>query len=191
MLNLHVHWGTPQAGEDDVRYDNDRGHKNSYVYDIVKVVDPHTLRLHMPAKVSDQVSYSIGRRSYGKFRVSNCEFFLLDTRGDRQMHDVKHRDKPGLSMIGTNQRGKRQEGQRYVYPEDPAPRQRGVDQRRQKRRGGAGRVGDHAVKAEARVLQRGLILRLRKLAARFREMLAVDRRREAVNIRMPVLLRFV
>ena len=29
MLNLHVHWGTPQAGEDDVRYDNDRGHKNS------------------------------------------------------------------------------------------------------------------------------------------------------------------
>src|SRR5439155_1131256 len=83
---------------------NDRGNKNSYVYDIVQVIDPHAVRLHMPAKATDQVSYSIGRRSYGKFRVSNCEFFLLDTRGDRQMHDVKHRDKPGLSMIGTHQR---------------------------------------------------------------------------------------
>ncbi len=103
MLNLHVHWGTPQAGEDDVRYDNDHGHKNSYVYDIAQVVDPHTLRLHMPAKVTDQVSYSIGRRAFGKFRVSNCEFFLLDTRGERGLHDVKHRDKPGLSMIGLDQ----------------------------------------------------------------------------------------
>jgi phosphodiesterase/alkaline phosphatase D-like protein len=104
MLNLHVHWGTPTAGEDDVRYDNDRGHKNSYVYDIAKVVDPHTLKLHMPAKVTDTVSYSIGRRSYGKFRVSNCEFYLLDTRGERGMHDVKRRDKPGATMIGSDQR---------------------------------------------------------------------------------------
>jgi len=104
MLNLHVHWGGPGAGEDDVRYDNDRGHKNSYVYTIVRVVDAHTLKLHMPAKVTDQVSYSIGRRSYGKFRVSNCEFFLLDTRGDRAMHDVKQRDKPGVSMLGKHQR---------------------------------------------------------------------------------------
>ena len=46
------------------------------------------------------MSYSIGRRSYGKFRVSNCEFYLLDTRGERAMHDVQQRDKPGVSMIG-------------------------------------------------------------------------------------------
>lgn len=104
MLNLHVHWGTPQAGEDDVRFDDDRGHKNSYVYDIKGVVDAHTLKLHMPAKVTDTVSYSIGRRSYGKFRVSNCEFYLLDTRGDRAMHDVTKRDKPGVSMIGVHLR---------------------------------------------------------------------------------------
>jgi len=104
MLNLHVHWGTPQAGVDDVRFDNDAGHKNSAVYDIVRVVDAHTLKLHMPAKVSDEVSYSIGRRSYGKFRVSNCEILLLDTRGDRAMHDIKQRDKPGVSMIGKHQR---------------------------------------------------------------------------------------
>ncbi len=104
MLNLHVHWGTPEAGIDSVKFDDDSGHKNSYVYEIKEVINPHTLRLHMPAKITDQVSYSIGRRSYGKFRVANCEFFLLDTRGDRQMHDVKQRDKPGLSMIGGPQR---------------------------------------------------------------------------------------
>ncbi len=105
MLNLHVHWGTPEAGVNDMVYDNDEGNKNSYVYDIVDVVDRHTLRLHMPAVVDDaDLSYSIGRRSYGKFRVSNCEFFLLDTRGDRDMHDVRERDKPGVSMLGKPQR---------------------------------------------------------------------------------------
>ncbi|WP_390881386.1 alkaline phosphatase D family protein [Thalassoroseus pseudoceratinae] len=104
MLNLHVHWGTPKAGVNDIKYDNDDGNKNSYVYDIVEVVDKHTLKLHMPAKVDDKVNYSIGRRSYGKFRVSNCEFYMLDTRGDRDMHDIRHRDKPGVSMIGKPQR---------------------------------------------------------------------------------------
>lgn len=105
MLNLHVHWGTPEAGVNDLKYDNDEGNRNSYVYDIVEVVDRHTLRLHMPAKVDDpSLSYSIGRRSYGKFRVSNCEFFLIDTRGDRDMHDVRDRGKEGVSMIGRHQR---------------------------------------------------------------------------------------
>ena len=104
MLNLHVHWGTLQAGVNDLKYDNDDGDKNSYVYDIVEVVDRHTLRLHMPAKVDNQVSYSIGRRSFGSFRVANCEFFLLDTRGDRDMHDITQRDKPGISMLGKPQR---------------------------------------------------------------------------------------
>lgn len=105
MLNLHVHWDTPQAGTNDMQYDNDDGHKNSYVYDIVEVVDAHTLRVHMPAKIDDdEISYSIGRRSYGKFRVSNCEFFMIDTRGDRDMHDVTDRGKKGVSMLGKPQR---------------------------------------------------------------------------------------
>lgn len=104
MLNLHVHWGTPQAGVNDMKYDDDAGHPNSYVYDILEVVDAHTLRLHMPAKVTGEVSYSIGRRSYGKFRVGNCEFYLIDTRSSREMHDVRDRGKKGLSMLGSAQR---------------------------------------------------------------------------------------
>ncbi|MCH1508443.1 MAG: metallophosphoesterase family protein [Akkermansiaceae bacterium] len=104
MGNLHVHWGTPEAGVNNLKFDNDEGHKNSYVYDIAKVVDKHTLQLHMPAKVSDTVNYSIARRSYGNFRVANCEFFLLDTRSSRDMHDVTDRGKEGISMIGKSQR---------------------------------------------------------------------------------------
>ena len=58
----------------------------------------------MPAKVSDEITYSIGRRSYGSFKVSNCEYFLLDTRGSREMHDTSDRGKEGLSMLGKTQR---------------------------------------------------------------------------------------
>lgn len=104
MLNLHVHWGTATAGVNDMTFDDDSGNVNSSVYDIAEVIDAHTLRLHMPAKSDDVISYSIGQRSYGKFRVANCEFYLLDTRGDRDMHDVTDRAKPGVSMIGATQR---------------------------------------------------------------------------------------
>ena len=105
MLNLHVHWGTSTAGVNDLKYDVlSEGHPNSFVYDIKEVVDQHTLRLHMPAKATDTVTYSIGRRSYGKFTVSNCDFYLLDTRGARDMHDTTDRGKEGLSMLGTAQR---------------------------------------------------------------------------------------
>ncbi|HIG30004.1 MAG TPA: alkaline phosphatase [Verrucomicrobiales bacterium] len=104
MLNLHVHWGTKEAGVNDMKYDNNDGHPNSYVYDIVKVVDAHTLKLHMPAKVTDEVSYSIGRPSFGKFRISNSEFYLIDTRSSRDMHDIRDRGKKGISMLGKSQR---------------------------------------------------------------------------------------
>ncbi len=104
MSNLHVHWGTPTAGVNEIELDDDSGDPNSRVYDIAEVVDAHTLRLHMPAAASGQQTYSIGRRSYGSFQVANCQFFLLDTRSHRQMHDVRHPDQPGLTMLGYAQR---------------------------------------------------------------------------------------
>jgi alkaline phosphatase D len=104
MDNLHIHWGTPTAGVNDMRYDDDSGDPNSRVYDIVEVVDARTLRLSQPAAATRASAYSIGRRSYGSYRVGNCEFFLIDTRGHRQMHDVRQRDKPGLTLLGRAQR---------------------------------------------------------------------------------------
>lgn len=104
MANLHVHWGKPTDGVNEIRYDDDSGHPNSKVYDIVDVVDRHTLRISPKAVADGTTNYSIGRRNYGRFRVANCEFFLLDTRSHRDMHDVRRRDKPGISMLGKAQR---------------------------------------------------------------------------------------
>ncbi len=104
LSNLHVHWGTATAGVNDMKYDDDSGDPNSRVYDIAEVVDAHTLRLHMPAVTTGQSSYSIGRRSYGALRVANCEIFLLDTRSHREMHDTRNPTKPGLTMLGKQQR---------------------------------------------------------------------------------------
>ncbi len=104
MSNLHVHWGTPTAGINEIIYDDDSGDLNSRVYDIKEIIDAHTLRLHMPAVNTGPSSYSIGRRSYGKVRVANCEIYLLDTRSHREMHDIKEPMKPGLTMLGKQQR---------------------------------------------------------------------------------------
>ena len=105
MLNLHVHWGTPEAGVNDLRFDDDAlGDPNSRVYEIREVLDKHRVRI-FPVPVADgKVHYSIGRRSYGSFRVANCEFFLLDTRGARQMHDTSRPHQPNLTMLGMDQR---------------------------------------------------------------------------------------
>lgn len=102
--NLHVHWGTPNAGIDELRFDAERGDPNAGVYAIEKVLGPHEIRIRPTASSDGEVSYSIGRRSYGRFRVGNSDFFLLDTKSHRQMHDPKNPGKRGLTMLGDAQR---------------------------------------------------------------------------------------
>jgi hypothetical protein len=36
--------------------------------------------------------------------VSNCDYFLLDTKSHREMHDPKNPAKPGLTMLGREQK---------------------------------------------------------------------------------------
>ena len=104
MLNLHIHWGTPEAGVNDLKYDDPSlGDPNARVYRVVEVLDDQRLRITPSAVADGNPIYSIGRRSYGSFRVANCEFFLLDTRGARQMHDITRPAQPGLTMLGLDQ----------------------------------------------------------------------------------------
>ncbi len=102
--NLHVHWGTPNAGVDDIKLDNQPGDPNAGVFEIAEVLDRHRLRIRPAAYADGAASYSIGRRCYSKFRVSNCDFFLLDLKSHREMHDPKDPMKPGVTMHGTAQR---------------------------------------------------------------------------------------
>ena len=102
--NLHVHWGTATAGVNDNALDGVGGDPNAGVYRIVRIIDANRLEIDPPPRANTAISYSIGRRSYYRMRIANCEFFVLDTRGQRQMHDTGEPDKPGLSMLGPVQR---------------------------------------------------------------------------------------
>jgi phosphodiesterase/alkaline phosphatase D-like protein len=104
ISNLHVHWGTRTAGVNDNALDGVGGVPNAGVYRIVKVLDKNRLQIEPPAKADGFDSYSIGRRSYFRMRIANCDFFICDTRGQRQMHDTKDPYKKGLSMLGPVQR---------------------------------------------------------------------------------------
>ncbi len=101
--NLMVHWGGPTAGVNDNALDDEEGDPNAGVYDIVAVIDETHLRVSPPFKADGDQSYSIGRRSYSKTRVSNADIYFLDTRSHRDMHDVTKPEAPGLSMIGDRQ----------------------------------------------------------------------------------------
>ena len=102
--NLHVHWGTTTAGVNDNALDGVGGEPNAGVYRIEEVVDRNRIRVFPSAKEDGTLSYSIGRRSYYKMRVANCDFFFTDTRGQREMHDTREPDRAGLSMLGKDQR---------------------------------------------------------------------------------------
>jgi alkaline phosphatase D len=104
MANLHVHWGTPDAGVNDVELDKKPGDPNAGVYDIVKVLDKNRLQITPAPPKDGQAAYSIGTRTYFRTRVSNCDFFFLDTRTHRQKHDFKNPGKPGVTMLGKQQK---------------------------------------------------------------------------------------
>lgn len=101
LQTLHVHWGTPNAGTPDIE---EEGDPNAGVYRVESVVDKNRLRISPPFKASGTASYSIGRLSYFQFRMSNSDFFVLDTRSHRNLHDLKQPNKPGISMLGREQK---------------------------------------------------------------------------------------
>ncbi|MDX9880466.1 MAG: alkaline phosphatase D family protein [Prolixibacteraceae bacterium] len=87
--NLHIHWG-----------DSKEGAQNAGVYEINEVIDKNTLRISPSPIATENCSYSIGRQLYGKFSLGNCDFYFLDTKSNRPMHDTKNPSKSGLSMLG-------------------------------------------------------------------------------------------
>ena len=101
---LHVHWGGKTAGVNENALDGVGGDKNAGVYEIVKVIGPNKVKIRPAAKANGQASYSIGRLSYYRQRVSNCDFFYLDTRTHRQMHNTRRPAQKGLSMLGRRQK---------------------------------------------------------------------------------------
>lgn len=103
--NLIAHWSTIDAGNmDGYNGDFTGGDPNSRVYEIVEVLDEHRVKINPPASATKKSKYSIGRYSFGSFKVSNCRFILLDTKSHRDVHDIKNPGKKGISMLGKKQR---------------------------------------------------------------------------------------
>jgi hypothetical protein len=80
------------------------------VYQIVQVLDKNKLRIKPAARESGEPVYSIGRRSYYRKRVANCDFFFLDTRSHRHKHDFRQPTRVGISMLGAEQKAWLMEG---------------------------------------------------------------------------------
>jgi phosphodiesterase/alkaline phosphatase D-like protein len=102
IANLHIHWGGQRAGVPPGQ-NAGPGNPNSGVYSIVTILDKHRLRITPGATQNGPCTYSIGRHNYSKFRCGNAEIYLLDTRGLRDMHDMKNPAKAGLYMLGKKQ----------------------------------------------------------------------------------------
>lgn len=85
---LHVQWG----------------HGNTGVYEIVRVLDARRLELRPAAIATEEVRYSIGTDHHTRFRVGNCEFFLLDTRSHRTVHNARDPHDPTTTILGRRQR---------------------------------------------------------------------------------------
>ncbi len=104
--SLHVHWGRSTAGDrSDLggRFREGPGDPNSRVYEVVEVLDAQRLRIRPAATADSTSSYSLGGRHYFSHTVSNCEFFVVDTRGER---GLGAKDVPAgepQSMLGARQ----------------------------------------------------------------------------------------
>ena len=103
MANLHVHWGGQLAGVKTPEPPIETADPNYGVYDIVEIIDDTHVRVDRPLVETRQSVFSIGRRSYGSFEIANCEFFILDTRTHRDLHDFDNPGRPDVSMLGKKQ----------------------------------------------------------------------------------------
>ena len=104
IANLHIHWGGQMAGiPPGRRAAAGSGNPNAGVYGIVQILDKNRIRITPNATQPGACAYSIGRHNYSKVRCGNAEVYLLDTRGLRDMHDMKNPGKQGLYMLGKKQ----------------------------------------------------------------------------------------
>lgn len=104
MSNLHVHWGGDDFSTRLKKKDEYPGLPNAGVYDIIEVLNKNEIRISPPAVAdNDAAAYSIGRRLYTQYKVSNCHFFMIDTRSHRDVPDFENTARSDKSMLGADQ----------------------------------------------------------------------------------------
>jgi phosphodiesterase/alkaline phosphatase D-like protein len=82
----------------------DRKSKNAGVYGLVEVIDRNHLRIRPEFRADEEARYSIGSHHYFDWKVGNCHFFALDTRGQRSRFRLEKQFDPTQFVLGTRQR---------------------------------------------------------------------------------------
>ena len=97
-----IHLGNYTSGSSLKR--KSKAPQNAGVYGLVKVIDGQHLEITPTAKADETLGYSIGTHHYYDWRVSNCHFFALDTRGERSNRNPRDRADPSLFILEETQK---------------------------------------------------------------------------------------
>lgn len=77
--------------------------KNAGVYALEEVIDSYRLRVQPAFKQQGEARYSIGTNHYYDWRVGNCHFFALDTRGERTRYIPEKAHDDDRFLLGDKQ----------------------------------------------------------------------------------------
>ena len=92
------------VGKKDRKTDAPTSSKNAGTYGLVKVLDAHRIQV-TPAFVQDEaVDFTIGTHHYYDTKIGNCHFFVIDTRSERSVFNVKDLHDPDTFLLGETQR---------------------------------------------------------------------------------------
>ena len=77
--------------------------RNAGVYGLTEVIGANRLAMTPTARADETLSYSIGTHHYYDWRMANCHFFALDTRGERSQRNPSDRADPDLFILSNVQ----------------------------------------------------------------------------------------
>ena len=97
-----IHLGNYTRSEKLVRMRRDAP-ANAGVYELSKVIDATHLEIKPATRATEKLSYSIGTHHYYDWKIANCHFFALDTRGERSNRNPADRTDPNLFILSQAQ----------------------------------------------------------------------------------------
>jgi hypothetical protein len=78
--------------------------ENLGTYGLVEVLDQNSIRVRPAFRQDGEIEYSVGTHHYYDWKLSNCHFFVLDSRGERSRFSQKNIKSADQFLIGETQR---------------------------------------------------------------------------------------
>lgn len=80
------------------------GNENAGVYGLVEVLGKRQLKVEPALRTTEECGYTIGTHHYYDWKLGNCHFFALDTRGERAKFNLSKQFDPKQFILGEVQR---------------------------------------------------------------------------------------